>query len=57
MNKFIFSTVLILTVALAGCGNSSEENINGTIKNDTATNDTTNSNNGATKENEEKENT
>mgnify|MGYP003504971339 FL=1 len=52
MNKFIFSAVLILTVALAGCGNSSEENINGTIKNDTATN----SNNGAEKENEEKEN-
>ena len=56
MNKFIFSAVLILTVALAGCGNSSEENINGTVNNDTATNDTTNSNNGAEKENEEKEN-
>ena len=53
MNKFIFNVAIILTLALAGCGNSSEENINGTVNNDTATNDTTNSDNSTA--NDEKE--
>ena len=54
MNKFIFSAAIILTLALAGCGNSSEENINGTVNNDTATNDT-NSDNGTANVGDEKE--
>ena len=38
MKKVIFMAAIILTLVLAGCGNSSKENVEGTVNNDTSTN-------------------
>lgn len=38
MKKVIFSVVIIFSLVLAGCGNSSKENVEGTVNNDTSTN-------------------
>ena len=35
MKKFIFSAVIILTLVLAGCGDSSKENVDGTVNKET----------------------
>jgi hypothetical protein len=39
MKKFIFSAAIIFTLVLAGCGDSSKENVDGTVNNDTSKND------------------
>ena len=53
MKKLIFSAVIILSFALAGCGDSSTESLEGTVNNETSTNDTTASKNDAVEETEE----
>ena len=55
MKKLIFSAAIIFSLALAGCGDSSEESLNGKVNNEASTNETTNSENDAAKDSEEKE--
>ena len=57
MKKLIFSAAIILSLALAGCGDSSTESVAGTVNNETSTNDTTTSENEAVEETEEEEST
>ena len=35
MKKFVFSAAIILTLVLAGCGDSSKENVDGTVNKET----------------------
>jgi len=55
MKKVIFSAAIILSLALAGCGDSSTESVDGTVNNETSTNDTTTSENEAVVESEDEE--
>ena len=57
MKKVIFCAAIILSLALAGCGDSSTESVAGTVNNETSTNDTTTSENEAVEETEEEEST
>ena len=50
MKKVIFSAAIIFSLALAGCGSSSEESLDGSVNNETSTNDTTNNENEAVDE-------
>ena len=49
MKKIIFSVAIIFTLVLAGCGNSSKENVEGTVNNDTSTNNESKSDNSTSK--------
>lgn len=56
MKKVIFSAAIILTLVLAGCGDSSKENVEGTVEKNTSTNDGSKSENStADKESKDKD--